>query len=570
MTPKVSICMPVFNGGHYFKAALESALAQEYDNLEIVVVNDGSTDGGETERIALAYGDRVRYFHQPNRGVAGAMNTAVVNMTGDFFAWLSHDDLHLPHKTAAQVAFLGRLGRPHACLFSDFDLIGPEGEPITSVRLPVKSIRQNPRLPLYNGMINGCTLLIPAKILREFGPFDEALRCTQDYDVWNRILAGHEFFHQPEVLIRYRIHPGQGTNTPIATSEGDVLWKAMLASRNEVERVQMFGSTRRYFESLAKFLDVTPYKGAAADAHIRAANVGREALVSVVIPFHNQVDLTLRAVRSALDQTHRQVEILLVDNGSTEEIAPLTSLAASESRLRLLRQAHIGPAAARNKALGLARGDYIAFLDAVDRFTAHKIERQLEQMQRHGALFSHTSNYVTHPKHTEAYRVRHSGRFGGSCYPEIIRTHPIALSTVMLHRSLVDGGFTFPIELRIGDDMLAWIDLATCYKLLGIDEPLSIVTWADACAALDPAEQVLSLSCLTETLQRHPIHYRYYAEIETLRQATRAIARRWVAADRQIEAVKAQDSLVEEYSPAHPAFPAGGNGRVLSAQADIA
>ena len=176
-------------------------------------------------------------------------------------AWLSHDDLHLPHKTVAQMTFLTRLGRPLACLFSDFDLIGPQGESITSVRLPAKRIRQNPRLPLYNGMINGCTLLIPTEILREFGPFDETLRCTQDYDLWNRILARHEFFHQPEVLIRYRIHSGQGTNTPIATSEGNVLWKAMLASRNEVERAQMFGSTRRYFASLATFLDATPYPG---------------------------------------------------------------------------------------------------------------------------------------------------------------------------------------------------------------------------------------------------------------------------------------------------------------------
>ncbi len=55
--------MPVFNGGHYFKSALASALAQDYANLEILVVNDGSTDGGETERNALAHVNRVRYIH---------------------------------------------------------------------------------------------------------------------------------------------------------------------------------------------------------------------------------------------------------------------------------------------------------------------------------------------------------------------------------------------------------------------------------------------------------------------------------------------------------------------------
>jgi glycosyltransferase involved in cell wall biosynthesis len=108
--------MPVFNGGHYFRAALESALAQDYDNLEIVVVNDGSTDAGETERIALAHSDRVRYFYQPNRGVAGAMNTAVAHMTGDYFAWFSHDDLHLPHKPRRRWLFSAALaGLVPAC-----------------------------------------------------------------------------------------------------------------------------------------------------------------------------------------------------------------------------------------------------------------------------------------------------------------------------------------------------------------------------------------------------------------------------------------------------------------------
>src|SRR5208337_3518903 len=109
-------------------------------------------------------------------------------------------------------------------------------ELITTVRLPADRIRQNPRLPLLNGMINGCTLLIPAAIMREFGPFDEALRCAQDYDLWNRMLARHEFFHQPEVLVRYRLHPGQGTLTPRAVSEGNPMWKVMLDSRGEVER----------------------------------------------------------------------------------------------------------------------------------------------------------------------------------------------------------------------------------------------------------------------------------------------------------------------------------------------
>lgn len=562
--PKVSICMPVFNGGRYFRSALESALAQDYSNLEIVVVNDGSTDGGETEHIALEYGDRIRYFYQPNSGVAGAMNTALAHMTGDFFAWLSHDDIHLPHKTSSQVAYLCRLGRPNACLFSDFDLIGPEDEPLSTFRAPAKHIQQNPRLALFNGMINGCTLLIPAEIMRTFGPFDERLRCTQDYDLWNRIIAQHDFFHQPEVLVRYRIHPDQGTQSKQAVIEGEALWQAMLESRNEVERAQMFGSTRRYFASLATFLDATPYQKAAAYAQARSVDAGANALVSVVIPFWNEVPLALRAACSALNQTHRQVEVLVVDDGSTEDISPLTLLAETEPRLRLMHQPNSGPAAARNRAMSAVQGDYVAFLDADDQFLPHKIERQLDLMQRHGALFSHTSYYVDYPERGKGLGLWHSGDFTGACYPRIIGMCPIAMPTVMLHRSLIDEGFAFPTALRTGEDVLAWIDLAMRYTLLGIDEPLSIVEWSDSSAALNSAKQVSGLSSLVDVLMKHPVHQRNGAEIGKLRQAILAITRDWIAAGRQIEAVKTQNDLVKAAFSAQPDFPAAGSGRVLA------
>jgi hypothetical protein len=277
------------------------------------------------------------------------------------------------------------------------------------------------------------------------------------------------------------------------------------------------------------------------------------------------VALTLRAVSSALDQTHRRVEVVLVDDGSTEDISPLTRLAETEPRLRLLRQANAGPAAARNRALSVVQGDYIAFLDADDRFLPHKIERQLDQMRRHGALFSHTSYYTEYLGGAQNLRLSHSGEFGGACYPQIIGVCPIAMSTVMLHRSVVDGGFSFASDLRTGEDRLAWIDLATRYTLLGIDEPSSIVEWSDGCVALDPAKQVLGLSGVLEVLERHPVHWRQPGEIGKLREAIRAVARDWVAADRKIEAMKTPDNFVDAAFPVHPAFPSGGNGMALSA-----
>lgn len=535
---KVSICMPVFNGGAYFRKALESALAQDYPNVEIVVVNDGSTDGGETEAIALSYGSRVRYFKQENRGVAGALNTALEHATGDYFAWLSHDDIHLPSKTSSQIDYLQTLGRPDACIFSDYDLIGPSDEHITKVTLNAKNIRFNPRIALLNGNVNGCTLLIPMKLMRQYGPFDENLRYTQDYDFWKRILRDHEFFHQAECLVQYRIHPGQDSQKPQTVAEGNVLWKQMITDLTETERAHLFGSTSKYFKKLGAYLDFSPLKEAAAFSHAKSKVLASDMLTSIIVPFWNEVPLAIRAVKSALAQVNARVEVILVNDGSTDDLSPLYDLCAKDARVRLLHQPNSGPAAARNRGMLAANGEYIAFLDADDVFLATKVERQVELMQEHGALFSHTSYYVSFPGTQHGLGIWRSGKFGGQMYPEIIGSCPIAMPTVMLHRSVMDGGFVFPTTSRIGEDILGWVDLAAKYLLLGIDEPLSVVEWSSQSAALSVKKQALGLSNMIALFDAHEIHSAHQKEIEKLRIALSGIARKWVSADRDFSNMK--------------------------------
>jgi glycosyltransferase involved in cell wall biosynthesis len=271
--PKVTLVMPVFNGGRYFQIALESAFAQTYENLEIVVVNDGSTDGGETESIALRYGSRIRYIRQENKGVGGALNAGIRDMTGDFFAWLSYDSIHLPHKTASQIAFFRRLSKPEAILFSDYEMIDSDGK-VISVKLPHREFVANPSLPLMNACIKACTLLIPTSIIKRFGEFDESLRYIQDYDLCNKILAKHAFFHQPAILAQTRFHPGQYSDHSAAAAEGDALWIRMLDSRTPIEQAQMFGSRQRYFTSLGRVLAKTPYQAAARYAGEQASASG--------------------------------------------------------------------------------------------------------------------------------------------------------------------------------------------------------------------------------------------------------------------------------------------------------
>ena len=103
MPPKVSVLMPAYNAEDTIGAAISGVLSQTYTNVELVVVDDGSTDA--TPAICRAYGDRLRLIVTPNRGVAHARNTAAESATGAFLAFCDADDQLLPHMLHRSMGF---------------------------------------------------------------------------------------------------------------------------------------------------------------------------------------------------------------------------------------------------------------------------------------------------------------------------------------------------------------------------------------------------------------------------------------------------------------------------------
>lgn len=210
--PKVSIIIPVYNGSRYLREAIDSALAQTYKNIEVIVINDGSNDNGKTENIAKSYGDRIRYFHKENGGVASALNLGISKMTGEYFSWLSHDDVYYPNKIEAQVDFL-KNEKKCIVLYSDYDYIDSESTYLRTNRIGHIE-PENFQLALITGWpIHGCTTFIPKRCFLECGLFDEKLRYTQDYDLWFKMAGKFQFKHIPNVLIQSRLHEEQGTLT---------------------------------------------------------------------------------------------------------------------------------------------------------------------------------------------------------------------------------------------------------------------------------------------------------------------------------------------------------------------
>jgi glycosyltransferase involved in cell wall biosynthesis len=207
--PKISIVIPVYNGANYLREAIDSALAQTYTNKEIIVVNDGSNDHGLTEQIALSYGDKLRYFSKANGGVASALNKAISQMTGEYFSWLSHDDLYFPNKLTAQIEVLLATNNPKTVIYSDFVVFRGDEKNYTEIRLPHVPTEQFRYFLTVKSAVHGCTLLIPKTALLEYGGFDESLRYGQDYDLWFRIAQQYQFVHLPECLVKGRQHSEQ-------------------------------------------------------------------------------------------------------------------------------------------------------------------------------------------------------------------------------------------------------------------------------------------------------------------------------------------------------------------------
>ncbi len=226
--PKVSIVIPVYNGSDYLKEAIDSALAQTYKNIEVIVVNDGSNDGGKTEAIAKSFKKKIRYCNKINGGVASALNAGIRLMKGAYFSWLSHDDAYYPHKIERQIHFLKDIDCD-AILYGDIEYIDTHSNFIRAHTFPHTDSGKFLSYLMIDG-VHGCTVLVPKKCFTHVGMFNENLITTQDVDLWFRLGEKYRFIHIPEILIKSRIHTGQGSATMsrICLKEQNELYMGMM------------------------------------------------------------------------------------------------------------------------------------------------------------------------------------------------------------------------------------------------------------------------------------------------------------------------------------------------------
>lgn len=202
--PLVSIITPVFNGEKFLAKAIESALDQTYQNFELLIVNDGSTDNSFAIIKPFLKDSRVIYIEQKNAGVAAARNTAIKHAKGKYIGFLDQDDLWLDNKLEVQVAALEQ-DKSVALVHSKQDFIDSHSNKIDYEWVTGASgycFREN----FKKNRIAVLTVLIRKTIIEEIGLFNEQLSGADDYEMWLRVTLKHPIKYIDQSLVFYRFH----------------------------------------------------------------------------------------------------------------------------------------------------------------------------------------------------------------------------------------------------------------------------------------------------------------------------------------------------------------------------
>lgn len=226
----VTIVIPVYNGANFVTEAIESALAQTYPQVEIVAVNDGSTDGGATEAILESYRGRIEIIHKANGGVSSALNLGISEARGQYICWLSHDDLYEPTMVEKMMAVMNQ-HQGKTIVHSNLVTIDQWNNVLGRTDYPPLDPERVLELLLASWPIHGCALMVPKDCFNEVGLFDEKLWLTSDYEMWLRMAKhGWGFRLQPEHLVKSRIHRGQDSHArgPAQAKESEKMYGSVV------------------------------------------------------------------------------------------------------------------------------------------------------------------------------------------------------------------------------------------------------------------------------------------------------------------------------------------------------
>lgn len=322
----VSAIIPVYNGKRYLRRALDSILAQTYSPIEIILIDDGSTDN--SHEIAKQY-PNVIYVAQENQGNALARMKGVDIAKGEWIAFLDQDDMWIPEKIALQMAAAREHPDCQCVVGKSHYFLDENSAPPPGIKQQILEEDKTSYLP---------SILMAQKSLFRKIPFSPLFTHGSDAEWFFRLKEANICIKiLPTVLAHIRLHAENASH----------------------EAPKIYGDLLKIIQhSIQRKKQSSP-------------------LVSVVIPVYNTAAYLAEAIDSVLAQTHPVSEIIIVDDGSTDRSRDIAL--SYKEKVRYVYQHNQGIGAARNRGIEIAKGKYLAFLDADDRWTPGKIEAQLKR-----------------------------------------------------------------------------------------------------------------------------------------------------------------------------------------------
>ena len=352
---RFSIVMPTWNRSQTLGRAIASVIAQSYEDWELIVCDDGSTDGTEEyvrERFAsyLASG-KIRYLRLEHRGVSAARNAGLRAAHGRWIAYLDSDNTWHPHYlllTAAGYASARHRRTAYACVHV---------HDAAHQREFIRSQQFDWSRLLSRNFIDLNVFSHHRDLYEQLGGFDESLTRLVDWDLILRYTQLYEPQFNPFALCDYYVSRQLDNIT---------LRESLEANETAVRRKFVSGSDCDSDTNSLMHLLTEMEKSIAVE---RLRDRSQDALVSVVMPTWNRAEQVAEAIRTVQAQSYENWELLIVDDGSTDATPEVVErLRSKDERVHYLAVAHGGVSAARDAGVRAARGELIAYLDSDNRW----------------------------------------------------------------------------------------------------------------------------------------------------------------------------------------------------------
>lgn len=203
-----------------------------------------------------------------------------------------------------------------------------------------------------------------------------------------------------------------------------------------------------------------------------------EVKVSVIIPFYSNIAWLSEAVDSVLNQTYKAYEIIIINDGSKEDM--FSFILEYGKKVKLISKENNGAASARNVGINNATGEYVAFLDSDDLWLPFKLEYQIYEMKKVDAIWSYTAYSTFEDGNQKRYDLDADKKIYGDyerIYPKLLSSCCIATPCVVIKRDILieTGNLFFNEDMKYGEDLYLWIQLALRYKVLAINKVLTRV-----------------------------------------------------------------------------------------------